>query len=939
MGGTEEEIDDSAYYGLKKYSDCTRERATLQRAEILKRPELQSGYVAGDSQFEDKVEKSFKKLKKTFNDEVAAGSLSCRKLTKKDMDGLRCKLLVDDYVAAMDDCITEMGANPGGSIAAAQSEQLSTEGEVGNATDMLTDQRDQIIRRLSQAVKFEHHKASPETKRVVGDLLRSAGSTQRGCMVLIRVVMRSFGDEIRLKLQAARDARKLKFAVILDAEETQCGSLANLLKPEEWVSLKAQRDEVASNDPDPKHDSAWYEQRYKKVSWPPLLYEDLLDVPCVLILCEKGKMGDTFPHSLRHYDLRMRYANSCDVRAPVEQDLGRAFRYHSEGDSDPLPIILVGQRCAKQLKEGKTRGHEKVQLMALDPDRDDKIGPKTRGGKVYPTRADAANGDIATLGVYRAHWQPRDHKTGDPKNHYDSWPHEEHKNRFLLVGLPQIGKTGAFLHVIWLLWEKFGRKIEDIGEEVPPPEPGPRPPDPPEQPTPLNMEAYPNFDDMQSGAFRDEPGCGKYGDPRSEVLQKHYLDPGYSKDVHESAKDTTTAVSGSNSSAEGAGTGAAAAAVAPSAAAISALAVAPAAPPSKDKAFFTHRRSQETAAREYDVFEKVAIDIPGPVGERQFGKLHIEKNQRAAWSTMEPPDGSLPKLKAVDGKDLSKQISFPIFVVSSGRARCTKCSGARTSGECSCALLDLSVAFQSSGLLVSGSNGSIGYVQILVVKPKELDDYKRFNCPAGAAIFELPPAADADDVGVGFSRFCAKVLAERIHSEPHPFCFVLDDSVHYWKGITLPDDPKNLFGVSAPKEQAQKTDLSLADVLLHFQTDRSRCMDKFGAIGFHRLNGYDASKAAYDWTHCYSAVLLNLKLLGREQYPWRAHCWEDIQFNRDVAQNNGSKALMCKCYRFAFAKKQLHEGGCSDIVARRKCQLCPPAPPHCIASSSLLHCY
>jgi hypothetical protein len=50
----------------------------------------------------------------------------------------------------------------------------------------------------------------------------------------------------------------------------------------------------------------------------PESYEDLKDLPCILILCEKGKMGDTFPKSLWYYDLRMRYANSCSVRAPVE---------------------------------------------------------------------------------------------------------------------------------------------------------------------------------------------------------------------------------------------------------------------------------------------------------------------------------------------------------------------------------------------------------------------------------------------------------------------------------------------------------------------------------------------------------------------------------------------------------------------------------------------
>ena len=32
-----------------------------------------------------------------------------------------------------------------------------------------------------------------------------------------------------------------------------------------------------------------------------------MGLPCVLIVCEKGKMGDTFPRSLRYYDLRLRY--------------------------------------------------------------------------------------------------------------------------------------------------------------------------------------------------------------------------------------------------------------------------------------------------------------------------------------------------------------------------------------------------------------------------------------------------------------------------------------------------------------------------------------------------------------------------------------------------------------------------------------------------------
>lgn len=37
-----------------------------------------------------------------------------------------------------------------------------------------------------------------------------------------------------------------------------------------------------------------------------LSYEDLLGVPCLLILCEKGRMGDTFPHTFDCLDMRLR---------------------------------------------------------------------------------------------------------------------------------------------------------------------------------------------------------------------------------------------------------------------------------------------------------------------------------------------------------------------------------------------------------------------------------------------------------------------------------------------------------------------------------------------------------------------------------------------------------------------------------------------------------
>jgi hypothetical protein len=176
----------------------------------------------------------------------------------------------------------------------------------------------------------------------------------------------------------------------------------------------------------------------------PKSYEDLLDLPVILILCEKGEMGDTFPKSFRHYDLRLRYSKSCEYRAAVEQDLGRAFRYGPATEDYPFPTILVGKQCAAEL------GRQKENLLRLDPD------AKMRMWKETVAHPAEVKDSSAT---YRKYWICDDLATP----HYDYVEHvEEYVNsissgisrhwheagRFLFQGRPQIGKTGAFLHLI-----------------------------------------------------------------------------------------------------------------------------------------------------------------------------------------------------------------------------------------------------------------------------------------------------------------------------------------------------------------------------------------------------------------------------------------------------------------------------------------------------------
>jgi len=121
-------------------------------------------------------------------------------------------------------------------------------------------------------------------------------------------------------------------------------------------------------------------------------------------------------------------------------------------------------------------------------------------------------------------------------------------------------------------------------------------------------------------------------------------------------------------------------------------------------------------------------------------------------------------------------------------------------------------------------------------------------------------------------------------------------------------------------------DISLADVLLHFQ--KMPYLGKFGILGFYRLNGWNQSNRAYKRSHVTSTVILNLEKLKNVEYLKKAFIWEDLQFNRDAENvssgrgeeaggGGGEAAVICKCYRFAFSTPQLRGGGCHDMVANK----------------------
>ena len=101
-------------------------------------------------------------------------------------------------------------------------------------------------------------------------------------------------------------------------------------------------------------------ERFGRIDDPFDKVEDLNGLPCMYIVCETGRMGDTFPRSMLHYDLRLRYTSKTSKRSSFEQDVGRAFRYAKPGEQ--LPIVLIGTG-GYELAIGNADG-----VPSMDPD-------------------------------------------------------------------------------------------------------------------------------------------------------------------------------------------------------------------------------------------------------------------------------------------------------------------------------------------------------------------------------------------------------------------------------------------------------------------------------------------------------------------------------------------------------------------------------------------
>ncbi len=205
-------------------------------------------------------------------------------------------------------------------------------------------------------------------------------------------------------------------------------------------------------------------------------YSHLNNVNAILILVEKGRMGDTFPPSFNTMDLRLQQFSPSDLGgkqskkpylSTMEQELGRMCRYADKSQMEKLPYALIGHPLFKEL-EGNLKHSATYYNGFVKDNRIDvyvkctkrEKGKQDEESKKAPLQAGDNDGETElSLLEFLPEKNNFDHKIGDRSRQL---------NRFLLHAPPQVGKTGAFLKSIAMFREIIcGPRSEQLSIIVP----------------------------------------------------------------------------------------------------------------------------------------------------------------------------------------------------------------------------------------------------------------------------------------------------------------------------------------------------------------------------------------------------------------------------------------------------------------------------------------
>ncbi|KAM4551836.1 GREB1-like protein isoform 3-T7 [Odontesthes bonariensis] len=221
------------------------------------------------------------------------------------------------------------------------------------------------------------------------------------------------------------------------------------------------------------------------------------------------------------------------------------------------------------------------------------------------------------------------------------------------------------------------------------------------------------------------------------------------------------------------------------------------------------------------------------------------------------------------------------------------------------------------------------HLHILVVKQYEMPHYRKYW--PNHILLVLP--AMFNNAGVGAARFMIKELSyhnlelERNRLEEQgvkrqdvwPFIVMMDDSCVLWNAYQSADASDTSEGSST------LTNVSLKTVLQHMENTPKIYL--YALCGTRKWNSSLAQKSPgnpFSRCHLHDCVMLNVDLTQNVQYDLNRYGCEEVDFNLRV---NSSGLLLCRFNKFCLMKKHIPVGGNKDFVVKPKlAELENPAP-------------
>ncbi|TMS09882.1 GREB1-like protein [Larimichthys crocea] len=222
------------------------------------------------------------------------------------------------------------------------------------------------------------------------------------------------------------------------------------------------------------------------------------------------------------------------------------------------------------------------------------------------------------------------------------------------------------------------------------------------------------------------------------------------------------------------------------------------------------------------------------------------------------------------------------------------------------------------------------HLHVLVVKQFEMPHYRKYW--PNHILLVLP--AMFNNAGVGAARFMIKELSyhnlelERNRLEEQgvkrqdvwPFIVMMDDSCVLWNSHHTADSSETSDGGSN-----LPNNVSLKTVLQHMETTPK--ISLYAMCGTRKWSSNLARKSAsqpFSRCHLHDFVMLNVDLTQNVQYDLNRYSCEEVDFNLRV---NSSGLLLCRFNYFSLMKKHIPVGGNKDFLVKPKLmEIENPAP-------------